>query len=112
LASAYPEVFQKVLSVAGGLDGITNSITPYNPATGTEITDVSNRVANVASVLNTHSIKVWAIVGTKDTETPAQASINICAGVSNSKCTQVNSSHAGVLDHCLTIRNEILDFFI
>ena len=95
LASAYPEVFQRVLSVAGGLD---------------KGTDVSNRVSSVADILEAHSVKVWAVVGTNDTDVPEQTSIDICANISNSKCTQVNLSHAGVLKHCLTIRNKILDF--
>lgn len=69
LASAYPEVFSRVLSVAGGIDGVTNNIRPYLNGKRMQLSDTlypDLRVTNDSGVYEKSKMKyLYAADGNK-----------------------------------------------
>ena len=115
MVSAYPEIFKRVITVAGGLDGVTNTNKPYDPVLQKELEPEDytreGRINGVVTALTTNSNKVWAIVANEDGSVDKQASIDICDLTPNAVCTVVESNHEGILKHCLSLKTSIIDFF-
>lgn len=160
LACAYPELFSNVLSVAGGIDGVTNHFRPYIQGQGrlqlsdslypllrvvndkgtyeknymkylyaaegnkykaegdaavSAISFAEERIAKLAEALRSAGTDVWLIAGSLDAEVKPEVSAQLCDAIASDKAkcdTLAGYSHAKALTHCLTVKEQIIDFIV
>ncbi|MBQ4602124.1 MAG: hypothetical protein IJB24_04605 [Clostridia bacterium] len=148
LAAAYPDLFDRILPIAGGIDGVTNHIKPYCDGARLDLADymgkdysslsadgsymrslytpnegyredseltrsfMNDRIADISGRI-TGNVKVRAILSADDEQVASSVSQTLCERITDAECVLLSgTSHGGVLEHCLTLRGDILSFLL